>query len=82
MIDEVKRDYSDEQIDKLAHRLQGTCDSIEKALEELEFEKEMTISDCNELDQKVFCCEVCEWWYEISEMDEENEWECCGCNEE
>jgi len=30
--------------------------SIEKALEELEFEnKKWLFSDCNELDQKVFC---------------------------
>jgi len=46
MIDEVSAIYVMMQIDKLAHRFaRNLVIVLRKALEELEFEKEMTISD-------------------------------------
>lgn len=74
---------SDDPIKKAqdaAEQLQGTC----KALHELGPEFEALENDpdfCAELDQLVFCCDRCMWWFEASEMADD-EWICQECADE
>jgi hypothetical protein len=51
--------------------LQGTCKSLTEACENhnLDFD-ELDFDELDELDQNIFCCDSCGWWYEISEEAE------------
>lgn len=65
--------------EQAAEQLQGTCRSIVELGEEIEdaFNEQ---SFCNRLDELVFECERCNWWYEISEMSEQG-WFCIECED-
>lgn len=54
--------------EEIADYLMGTCKSLDDALEELDSEGADTIAFCLDLDSRIFCCEVCSWWSEISDM--------------
>lgn len=67
--------------EEAARRLEGTCDNIANLGEEFEdLENDRTF--CAKLDELVFCCEQCNWWFEQSEMAEtkNNDWICNDCN--
>lgn len=74
--------------DDIAHELQGTCTSLGAILERYEMEGAENDTDfCFALDQQVFECECCGWWFEQSEMtayDPVGRWICeeCGGDEE
>lgn len=61
-----------------AEQLQGTCNAIYNLGPEFE---ELQNNDvfCARLDELVFCCTVCEWWREQSEMSENEDWICNEC---
>ena len=65
-----------EMAHQAAEQLQGSCRHIIDLGPEFE-----AIEDnpqfCNALDQLVFCCDGCNWWFEISEMAED--WRCEEC---
>lgn len=66
----------------IAEELQGTCNSLQFALESHEWDGADNSQDfCDTLDSLVFECKVCNWWCETSEMshDEEHDWECEDC---
>lgn len=66
--------------DEIAYELQGTCKSLGEILEYYEMEDaENDMTFCAQLDQSVFCCEQCGWWFEISEMAEDDTWRCEEC---
>jgi hypothetical protein len=65
---------------EIVHDLQGTCQDVSEALihfgyidEDLDHEAALYI------DERIFCCGQCEWWFEIAEMSEEVEWVCEDC---
>lgn len=68
---------------KVSERLEGTCDSIPGILEQLDFDPglEDDTAFCAELDQNVFCCLQCEWWFEQSGNDDPSGtgWLCDEC---
>jgi hypothetical protein len=74
-----------EEMDMLCNSTQGSCQSLEEVCYSLfgtypdEYENEMEI--CNFIDDRIFCCEGCSWWCEMSQMtnDLENEWTCVDC---
>lgn len=61
-----------------AERLEGSCQGIANLGEEFEA-LENDAAFCAELDQLVFCCEQCNWWFEQSEMAEGDDWICESC---
>jgi hypothetical protein len=65
----------------IAYELQGTCMSLAAILERHEMEDaELDSEFCYGIDSLVFCCEGCEWWFEISEMcADHDEWKCEDC---
>lgn len=63
----------------VAERLEGTCDSLANVLEEMGVEEMMNnLEFCSLLDMSVFCCEECNWWFEMTET-EDLEWTCSNC---
>lgn len=65
----------------IAYDLQGTCYSLSEVLAEYDAEElEFNLAFCDRLDSIVFCCESCNWWFEISEMCSEHDvWKCEDC---
>lgn len=71
--------------EQIAYDLNGTCDSLQAALERREWDGYDNVSEfCDTLDSIVFECTCCGWWLEQSEMSEDpdHDWECCQCAEE
>jgi hypothetical protein len=67
-----------EQLQELIDYLQGTCQNIATALEDIGFtEDDLAIADFMEIDQQIFLCVVCGWWCEASESDGESEEPTC-----
>lgn len=66
---------------KVAEYLQGTCSSVAVALETLGYDDELSLDDefCAVLDDLVFECTTCNWWYEQSEMADDDERQCEEC---
>jgi len=72
-------------VDQVAYDLQGTCQSLTEALEKHDMgEAEDDIEFCQALDELVFCCEKCGWWYEQNEMAEREDeaWICEDCTDD
>lgn len=51
--------------DEVAAELQGTCKSLHDVATEAEQED---IEFLQDLDDKVFLCEICGWWCELCEL--------------
>ncbi len=70
-----------EKISEIAEALQGTCQSLATALEYQGLEEHDTPQDMlEELDGLVMLCEVCGWWCEPFEMNDDNI--CNDCEED
>lgn len=65
---------SDEQMNRLIDFLQGTCRTLEDALQALFglSEDDLTIVDHHTIDTEIFVCDICEWWFEMCEMAEDH----------
>jgi len=72
-----------ELAEQAAQRLSGTCMLVMQLGEE--FEGADNDDDfCRRLDELVFCCEGCDWWFDQSEMaesDARDRWVCEECAE-
>lgn len=69
-----------EKAHKVADALLGTCMTLEHVIQiELETEDTDAVQTpefTDELDNTVFCCDLCSWWCEISE-ESDTEGGCC-----
>jgi hypothetical protein len=56
----------------VADDLQGTCQSMDAALEKVGIEDfaDAPMALLQEIDQRVFCCADCGWWHELGEAHE------------
>ncbi len=74
-----------EQIQELIADLQGTCNSISECLPTGFSEEDITQEQFEEIDLEIFRCATCDWWFEVSEEQgqDENKAEriCEGCQE-
>lgn len=69
--------------DFIAYALLGTCQSLSQVLEFYEMESaEDDTAFCAALDRQVFCCDQCGWWFEVSEMAQDDTWRCEECADE
>lgn len=79
--------FNDRQINYIIATLQGTCGDLGSTIEEL-FNGELTEEDLTEdnhqtIENEIFRCEECGWWYEsVSKSEVEDESICDDCNEE
>jgi hypothetical protein len=69
---------------QIADDLIGTCNSLAVALEHRDADGvENDITFCAALDSLVFCCEGCDWWCGIEELNNDTGNERCDdCNDE
>lgn len=77
------RNLTDGQLTELVELLEGSCDSLDEATYYL-FGKDsdfLSQDDLADIDDNVFKCECCGWWYNISEMSGNGEQLCQDCNE-
>lgn len=69
----------------VASKLEGTTQGLETVLEQMELDGlENVLAFCDRLDNLVFCCTVCGWWFEVSETgnDVNGQWACVECGGE
>lgn len=75
-----------EQFKNLREYLEGSCLTIEDAMNDLFELSEDYLSDIQieELWEDIFKCSTCGWWYEISEESgvDESELICNNCSED
>lgn len=80
-----KRALTNEQINGLAQRLNGTCSSVDAELAAMGLDLELQdldAADCELLDAIVFECVFCNWWHGAGEhgADETAGFACTGCS--
>lgn len=75
----IKPDHFD--IGEVLNSLQGSCNTLSDVLETLyEIDEEaLTNEDRQYIGNEIFRCDVCGWWYEISEQEDDNT--CSDCYE-
>jgi len=65
---------------KIVEYIMGTCQSMSEVLVKFGYEDmDLDLEAAMYIDDRIFCCEQCEWWFEIAEMDEDEEWVCEDC---
>jgi len=71
------------KLNELITYLQGTCKTLSEATEEIHddlTEDDLTDEDKAIIDQEIFQCADCSWWYEVAEMSgDEDETICSNC---
>jgi hypothetical protein len=67
--------------EEIIYDLNGTCDSLEVALARVNAEDLIDYTPfLHYLDNHIFCCEICNWWLDLSEMADNDNWECRDCS--
>ena len=71
-------------VDTIISVLQGTClsldEGIRQGLDDTAEEHDLTMENCEQIDNEIFNCATCGWWYEISELHiEADEQVCTNC---
>lgn len=61
--------------EEIANELEGTCQSIGDVCEEGEDDDEALM---REVDDLVFCCDACGWWFAAGDQDEQGRCEHCA----
>ena len=57
-----------EQVEAVRHRLEGTSDSIEQAMNSLDIE-DVEVDDMGEaIEWYIERCKGCDWWHEVGEL--------------
>lgn len=70
----MERKLTKEEFDALVGYLEGSCMTIDEALNTLfgiDF-TELSLETLEALDGEIFCCENCGWWCNVDEMSEED----------
>ncbi len=73
-----------EMMVEIAEELNGTCLDLNKSLEDrgIEF-NQLTVELLSRLDEEVMDCQVCGWWHETHELNDDQICKDCeGDNEE
>ena len=57
-----------ELIQNIIEEIQGTCCSLDEICQRYDlYEEDLTMEELEEIDQEVFCCTSCGWWYQTGE---------------
>ena len=68
-------------IDKLIEHLEGTCKTLDEGCQAFDMtEDDLTTKDLEYIDEEIFKCDVCGWWYEIYQCSEDST--CSDCYEQ
>ena len=73
-----------EQLEEIVENLQGTCNDLDSIVDEVTncvcSGLDLTFDQHDYINQQIFLCETCGWWYEICEQSEDFE-NCESCFE-
>lgn len=76
---------SKEKMEEIINGLQGTCKSLDEVLSHYEISY-YSLSDENfeQLDNAIFCCACCGWWYDTGELSSKiaDEQVCTDCEDD
>lgn len=77
---------TNEQVDELIAYLQGSCKSLDEGCNDV-FEQDedvLTMEQIERIDQEIFKCAGCGWWYETAEESgsDDSDLICNNCAEE
>jgi hypothetical protein len=61
-----------DDLEKIVDYTMGTCQSIDEVLVKFGYD-ELDLDSAMYIDERIFCCGNCEWWFEIGEMADD--WE-------
>jgi hypothetical protein len=67
------------EIDKFIEHLVGTCKSLDEAKSDFDLDRELTDRELEAIDEALFRCGGCDWWFPVEEMTEQEV--CEGCEE-
>lgn len=75
-----------EQLNNIIYDLQGSCQSIDEVINyytNFDFTS-LDLDDLYYIDEHIFNCVTCGWWFEISEMSDSEDIEtiCKDCKDE
>lgn len=81
---------SNDQIHKIVESLEGTCKTMDQIIIQVTdndglTEEDITESQMTYIDQTIFKCSDCGWWFEMAEetkSEHEDEMGCRECNPE
>jgi hypothetical protein len=79
-------DLTDDEVSELYATLVGTCESLEYGLKDLRdgsiVEDNLSSKSLEAIDECMFLCDLCGWWYAIEEQAEDaDETRCQECQE-
>jgi hypothetical protein len=84
MTKELEPGFAYVAAERVAKRLEGTSDSLIRVFEQLDLDEglENNSEFCARLDSLVFCCSVCDWWFEVgmTGADVNGQWACVECS--
>ena len=67
--------------ERIIYDLNGTCKTIAEALDDNEaLDLEDYEPFLSHLDNQIFRCECCNWWCDLSEMADDDSWNCRDCS--
>ena len=67
------------EIELFIEHLVGTCKSLDEAKSDFDLDRELTDSEVETIDNEIFRCDGCDWWYNSEEMGRDR---CQGCEED
>ena len=71
-----------ELLDKVIADLVGSCSTLQEALSVYDLDSdELDKDDIAYMDEEIFRCTLCDWWYEVEELSAKSEDEniCTEC---
>lgn len=84
----AEQKITDEQVEKIIEYLEGSCQPFEKGIQTITENDDLTQDDLTDeqqahIDQTIFLCSDCGWWFEMSEETKsanDDEMGCRDCN--
>ncbi|MCK9267227.1 MAG: hypothetical protein M0P14_00765 [Alkaliphilus sp.] len=81
---DLRMSLSKDQLQDIIENLQGTCLTLDDVLDDYGLSSEdLNLEDLSRIEEEIFLCDGCGWWYESSELgdDEDGEFLCRWCIE-
>jgi hypothetical protein len=65
-------------LDKIIDLLEGSCDSLNAVCDNYDINSDdLSQADLEYIDEHIFCCSNCCWWFESGTQDEDGNCEDC-----
>lgn len=80
----MSKHITDDQVREIHESLLGTSDTLDGGIREVcgdDYDQsDLSLDQVGEIDNHIFNCTTCGWWYEVNECnDDDGDSECDGC---